>query len=313
MINGDWQKERNESGRGVYESMNEEIGQNERHEEETQIWNLEVYEMPIAENRKNHKKKMNLHLVLPSAALIVALLVVLTVKLQLPRRIALWHPTEATIRKDVSSYLEERYEEKFVITNVIFPSFNYASYIITAYPEGKPQKSDYKIRIQGWVNKGLINYYDNYPIIKLIPEFKEYISDAVGEYFPENKVYVDFYNEWIRENIDKDITLDDFLNDIEGEWHSSPWCYICIPYGDQDDKHLLNKLNKTTGNMAKKNISGSYFFVIMYNYNNLPLFSEEIHLGEHGIDFYNYNYFIDRYGNYSELNEDTEVRENGIK
>lgn len=206
--------------------MNEKIGQNERHEEETQIWNLEVYEMPIAENRKNHKKKMNLHLVLPSAALIVALLVVLTVKLQLPRRIVLWHPTESDVRKDVSSYLEERYEEKFVITNVIFPSFNYASYIITAYPEGKPQKSDYKVTIHGWVKKGLINYYDDYPLIKLIPELKKYISDVVGEYFPENKVYVDFYKEWIRKNIDDNLSLNLVLNDIEGEWHCAGWYYI---------------------------------------------------------------------------------------
>lgn len=68
--------------------------------------------------------------------LIVILLAFFAVKLQLARRLALWHPTEATIRKDVSVYLEERYEEKFVITNVIFPGFNYASYIITAYPEG---------------------------------------------------------------------------------------------------------------------------------------------------------------------------------
>lgn len=78
--------------------------------------------------------------------------------------------------------------------------------------------------------KRLINYYDNYPVIRLIPELKEYISDVVGEYFPENKVYVDFYNEWIRENEDKDMTLDDFLNDIDGDWHSVGWYDVCIPY-----------------------------------------------------------------------------------
>ena len=304
MINGDWQKERNKSGRGVYESMNEEIGQNERHEEETQIWNLEVYEMPIAENRKNHKKKMNLHLVLPSAALIVALLMVLTVKLQLPRRIALWHPTEATIRKDVSSYLEERYEEKFVITNVIFPGFNYASYVITAYPEGKPQKSDYKVTIHGWVKKGLINYYDDYPLIKLIPELKKYISDVVGEYFPENKVYVDFYNEWIRENEDKDMTLDVFLNDINGKWHSAGWYDVCIPYENINDKKLIIKLNELASFMGGKKLSGFFFIDVIYNnYNNLPDDIDDLTFGEYGKDFINYNYVIDRQGNFDKQKE----------
>lgn len=33
--------------------MNEKMDQNERNEEGTQIWNLDVYEMPIAENGKN--------------------------------------------------------------------------------------------------------------------------------------------------------------------------------------------------------------------------------------------------------------------
>lgn len=243
--------------------MNEEVDQKERQEEEAQIWNLEVYEMPIADNRKKRKRKLKLHFILPFAALIAILLAVLTVKLQLPRRIALWHPTEAVIRKDVGRYLEERYEEKFVITNVIFPGFNYASYIITAYPEGKPRKSDYKVTVHGWEKKGLINYYDNYPVVKLIPELKEYISDVVGEFFPENKVYVDFYKEWIRENIDKDFTLDDFLNDIEGDWHSAGWYDVCIPYENKNDKKIIYKLNELASYMGEKKLSG-FFLSILY-------------------------------------------------
>lgn len=189
----------------------------------------------------------------------LGLLIFATIKLQIPRRIKLWHPSEETIRKDVTEYLEERYQEEFVITNILFPSFNYASYIITAYPIGAPQQVEYKITIHGWENKGLINYYDNYPIVRLIPELREYTSNVVGKYFPENKVYVDFYVEWIRGNIDKDLSFDEFINDIEGEWHSAGWYDICIPCDPPPDMKLVNTLNEMATSMAEHNLSG--FFI----------------------------------------------------
>ena len=177
--------------------MNEEAKNNDRNEDVFPIWNLEPYEQNNSKNNNDpplKNKKIRIIMILVTLfVVLVSVATVLAIKFQLPRRIALWNPSEETIRNDVSTYLEERYDEKFVITNIIFPNFNYASYIITAYPEGKPQKSDYKITIHGWVNKGLIDYYDNYPVVKLIPELREYISDVVGEYFPENKVYVSFY------------------------------------------------------------------------------------------------------------------------
>lgn len=160
--------------------MNEETKNNDRNEDVLPIWNLEPYETKNSKNNNDpHKKKIRFRIILISITMFIVLTsiaTVLAIKFQLPRRIALWNPSEETIRNDVSTYLEERYEEKFVITNIIFPNFNYASYIITAYPEGKPQKSDYKITIHGWVNKGLIDYYDNYPVVKLIPELSEYIG-----------------------------------------------------------------------------------------------------------------------------------------
>ena len=159
--------------------MNEEVEKNDRNEDVFPIWNLETYETKNSKNNNDpHRNKIKLRIILISVTLFVVLVSAVTAlvfKMQLPRRIALWNPSEETIRNDVSTYLEERYDEKFVITNIIFPNFNYASYIITAYPEGKPQKSDYKITIHGWVNKGLIDYYDNYPVVKLIPELRDNI------------------------------------------------------------------------------------------------------------------------------------------
>ena len=238
----------------------------------------------------------------------IGLLIFATIKLQIPRRIKLWHPSEETIRKDVTEYLEERYNEEFVITNILFPGFNYASYIITAYPEGAPQQVEYKITIHGWEDKGLINYCDNYPIVKLIPELRAYTSDVVGKYFPENTVYVDFYQEWIRGNIDKDLTFDKFINDIEGEWHSAGWFDICIPSEKPMDEEMLNTLNEMAAYMAENKLSGFFFIDVMYkNYESLTESKKDLNdiLEKNGKDFVNYNYVISRYGKFD---ENTEVK-----
>ena len=296
--------------------MNEEAEKNGMNEDDAPIWNLETYETPISKNKNDppKRKKNYLRITLIAVTMFIVLISVVTVlaiKLQLPRRIALWNPSEETIRQDVSAYLEERYDEKFVITNIIFPNFNYASYIITAYPEGKPQKSDYKVTIHGWENKGLIDYYDNYPVVKLIPELREYISDVVGEYFPENKVYVDFYNEWIRENVDKNMTLEDFLNDIDGEWHNAGWYRVCIPHNNHNDELILKNINETINLLSQNKISGICLVDVMYNnYYNLPEYYEGKGLGKSGKDFYSYDYYIARDGSFS---EETEVKSNDIK
>ena len=296
--------------------MNEEAEKNGMNEDDAPIWNLEIYETPISKNNNDPpRKKKYLRVVLVSVTMFIVLIsvaTVLAIRLQLPRRIALWNPSEETIRQDVSAYLEERYDEKFVITNIIFPNFNYASYIITAYPEGKPEKSDYKITIHGWENKGLIDYYDNYPVVKLIPELREYISDVVGEYFPENKVYVQSIDqEWIRENIDENYSLERFLNDIEGEWHSAGWYHICIPYDESNDDDLLDKVNKLATYMAENSLSGFFFIdVIFDNYCTLSDYYDDLTLGEARKDFINYNYVIDRYGKFK---ENTEVKKIDVK
>ena len=136
--------------------MNEESVKNGMNKDDAPIWNLDTYETPISKNNNDPpRKKKYMRIILISIAMLIVLLsvsVVLAFKMQLPRRIALWSPSEETIRQDVSAYLEDRYDEKFVITNIIFPNFNYASYIITAYPEGKPQKSDYKVTIHGIIS-----------------------------------------------------------------------------------------------------------------------------------------------------------------
>ena len=109
------------------------------------------------------------------AVIVTLVLVTLFVVLQVPRRVRLLFPTEKTIEQDVKKYLKKRYKQDFHVTNIIPPSYEYASYIITVYPYGKPMDEEHKATVQGWEKDGLITYYDNYALVKLIPEFKEYI------------------------------------------------------------------------------------------------------------------------------------------
>ena len=136
----------------------------------------------------------------------------------------------------------------------------------------------------------------------------------MGEYFPENKVYVSFYKEWIRSNTDKNYSLEELLNNKESEWHSAGWFDVCIPYKKQDDKELLKSINEMMGYMSERNVSGFFDVDIIYkNYDSISNNDLKYELGEYGKDFVNYDYFIDKYGKYDIFDEETEVRTHGTK
>lgn len=56
----------------------------------------------------------------------------------------------------------------------------------------------------------------------------------------------------------------------------------------------------------QKKISGFFFVDVIYNnYDDLSESHDDISLGKFGKDFYNYDYYIGRYGDFD---EETEVR-----
>lgn len=225
--------------------------------------------------------------------------------LDVPRRIRLWHPTEQVIREDVTQYLKERYGEEFVITNVLPPGYNYASYIITAYPSGASQDYEHKVTIQGWEKRGLITYYDNYPIVKLIPELNQYISDVVSDYSLENKIYVDFYKEWYSENIEKNLSVDALLENKEHPWHSSLWCYICLPYKGETDTELVNKINNLVAGLGINNLSGIFLVVVMKReiFDSLTNDINGTYWGENGRDFWDFDFYVKENGEFDKITE----------
>lgn len=60
---------------------------------------------------------------------------------------------QTVVTREVLEYLNERYNEEFEIINFIPPSFNYASYIITAVRKGDPKDVEHWVTIHGWVSK----------------------------------------------------------------------------------------------------------------------------------------------------------------
>lgn len=206
-----------------------------------------------------------------------------------PRRIRLMTPSEKTIKKDVTRYLEKRYDEKFHITNIISPSFEYACYKITAYPYGTQMDMEHKITVQGWEDNGLITYYDNYAVVKLIPEIKEYICNIVKEEFSKNKVYVTFYKEWYENNLNANITLKELLEKNEGNWINSMNLQVDVYSKDIEKNTYKNKVKTIVRHLAEKNIIGSSRFYLIYDenkFNQLPEFlNKNINQGKCGKDF----------------------------
>lgn len=227
--------------------------------------------------------------VIIGAVIVTLILVTLFVVLQVPRRVRLLFPTEKTIEQDVKKYLKKRYKQDFHVTNIIPPSYEYASYIITVYPYGKPMDEEHKATVQGWEKDGLIVYYDDYAVVKLIPEVKKYIANIVKEQFPENKIHIYFSKEWYENNVDPNITLKELLKNNSGEWMSGIDIQILVYKKDLGKKQFLVEAEKLVEKLVGQNIIGALRIYLMYNYNiydSLPEgLTRNVNIGTRGKEY----------------------------
>ncbi len=165
--------------------------------------------------------------------------------------------TEEDVTAEVTNYMKERYNEEFDIVNIISPGYDYACYIITAYPKGKPHEIEHKIEIQGWEKDGLIKYYDNYSLVKLVPEYREYIQEQASEIWPECKTFLYFESlEWNTYILPTDIALDEFMQEKYTGWRGLACINVNVPR-NLKDKALNKKMKKTIESLAKAGVSGS--------------------------------------------------------
>lgn len=183
---------------------------------------------------------------------------------------------QTVVTKEVLEYLNERYGEEFEVINFIPPSFNYASYIITAVRKGDPKDVEHSVTIHGWVSKkkklfkkNKITFYDNYAAIKVIPELKELVSDLVLQDYPECKIHITFHKEWIQENINLYSSVDEFLKKDTYWKQSMSISIFTLDEKFNEKKRMKKYCKKIFEQMADKNFQGSsslYFYNEKYYY-----------------------------------------------
>ena len=133
---------------------------------------------------------------------------------------------EFYLQQEVSEYLEERYNEEFIVmfNRGMSGAYNYMQ--LYAYPMAY-QDEMHKIEIQGYYNKwGKMDFYDDYVMIKLTEEYEAYIDPVIDEYFDEYKFYLDFNAEWLTNNLPADTKLEDLWEMKANEDYPLPAIFI---------------------------------------------------------------------------------------
>ena len=166
------------------------------------------------------------------------------------------------VEQEVLKYLEERYNEEFVVmyNRGSGPAYNYVQ--LYGYPKGYSDEK-HKFEIQGYYNKwGKLEYYDSYVMVKLTDDYEAYIDPIIGEYFEEYKFYIEFDSEWLTSNLPSDSKLEDLWELRANEDYPLPTIYIYIYNADKDRNYLENMVKEFSVN----NIRCSGRIVYYYDY-----------------------------------------------
>lgn len=134
---------------------------------------------------------------------------------------------EFYVQQEVTSYLQERYNEEFIVyyERGMGGAYNYVQ--LYAYPIAQ-QDDAHEIKIQGHYNKwGKMDFYDDYVMVRLTEEYEAYIDPIIDEYFDEYKFYIDFYSEWLTNDLPADTQLEDLWNMQANVDYPLPSFFIC--------------------------------------------------------------------------------------
>ena len=162
---------------------------------------------------------------------------------------------EFYLQQEVSEYLEERYNEEFIVmfNRGMSGAYNYMQ--LYAYPMAY-QDEMHKIEIQGYYNKwGKMDFYDDYVMIKLTEEYEAYIDPIIDEYFDEYKFYLDFNAEWLTNNLPADTKLEDLWGLKANEDYPLPRIYLFLKQAESD--HYNEKIvNGLSEKLQEKKVRG---------------------------------------------------------
>ena len=171
---------------------------------------------------------------------------------------------EFYLQQEVSEYLEERYNEEFIVmfNRGMSGAYNYMQ--LYAYPMAY-QDEMHKIEIQGYYNKwGKMDFYDDYVMIKLTEDYEAYIDPIIDEYFDEYKFYIDFNAEWMTNNLPADTQLEDLWEMKANEDYPLP--EICLYLkSSEKERYDRNISNQVASELQSKHYRGILSVRIYYD------------------------------------------------
>ena len=149
---------------------------------------------------------------------------------------------EFYLQQEVKEYLEERYNEEFIVmfNRGMSGAYNYVQ--LYAYPIAY-QDEMHKIEIQGYYNEwGKMDFYDDYVMIKLTEEYEAYIAPIIDEYFDEYKFYLDFNAEWLTNNLPADTKLEDLWGLKANEDYPLPNVFVYLSPREENAQNKLEDM-----------------------------------------------------------------------
>ncbi|MBO4998779.1 MAG: hypothetical protein J6D02_12355 [Lachnospira sp.] len=192
---------------------------------------------------------------------------------------------QTVVTREVLEYLNERYNEEFEIINFIPPSFNYASYIITAVRKGDPKDVEHWVTIHGWVSKekklfkkNKVTFYDNYMAVKFIPDLKKRVTNLVLEDYSECKIHLKFDKEWIQKNANIYASVEEFLEKDE-YWKNSMEIKIFVYTKNLENKKMLKDYSKKIfEKLVDNQFKGSARCLFIKNYDTYTDLEDTFHI-----------------------------------
>lgn len=171
---------------------------------------------------------------------------------------------EFYVQQEVTRYLQERYNEEFIVyyERGMGGAYNYVQ--LYAYPIAQ-QDDAHEIKIQGYYNKwGKMDFYDDYVMVRLTEEYEAYIDPIIDEYFDEYKFYIDFYSEWLTNNLPTDIQLEDLWSMQANVDYPLPEIFLYLK-SSESLNYNQGIRTQVAENLQKNNYRGMLSMTIYYD------------------------------------------------
>ena len=157
------------------------------------------------------------------------------------------------VQQEALEYLQERYNEEFIVmyNRGMSGAYNYVQ--LYAYPTTHRDEM-HKIEIQGYYNKwGKLDYYDDYVMVKLTEEYETYVDGIIEQYYEEYKFFLEFQGEWLTNNLPADTKLEDLWELKANEDYPLPALFVYMSPKEENNQYILKEFLES---LKQKNYRG---------------------------------------------------------